>query len=62
MVSHNFPALSAFHQEVERIWRRCLRRRIQKAKRMHWDRFKAVLERFPLPEPSITHPWTESAA
>jgi RNA-directed DNA polymerase len=61
-VSHNFPALSAFHQEVRRIWRQCLRRRSQKAKRMDWDRFKAVLERFPLPEPRITHPWTEGVA
>jgi RNA-directed DNA polymerase len=59
-VSHNLAALSAFHQEVRRIWRRYLRRRSQKAKRMDWDRFKAVLERFPLPEPRITHPWTES--
>lgn len=61
-VSHNFPALSAFHQEVRRIWRRCLRRRSQKAKRLDWGRFKAVLEHFPLPEPRITRPWTESVA
>ena len=61
-VSHNYPALSAFHQEVRRIWRRCLRRRSQKARRMDWDRFRAVLERFPLPEPRITHPWTERVA
>lgn len=44
-VSHNFPALSAFHQAVRCIWRRCLRRRSQKARRMDWDRFKAVLTR-----------------
>ena len=61
-VSHNFPALSAFDQEVRRIWRRCLRRRSQKARRMDWERFGAVLERFPLPEPRITRPWTESTA
>jgi len=61
-VSHNFPALSAFHGEVRRIWLRCLRRRSQKARCLNWDRFSAMLERFPLPDPKITHPWTMSAA
>jgi RNA-directed DNA polymerase len=62
-VPHNYyPALNAFHQEVRRIWRRALRRRSQKAKRLHWDRFKAMLERFPLPLPPITHPWTAATA
>lgn len=57
-VPHNFPALSAFHYQVRRIWLRCLRQRSQKAKRLGWDRFAAMLERFPLPSPKITHPWT----
>ncbi len=61
-VSHNFPALSAFHGEVRRIWLRCLRRRSQKARCLNWDRFSAMLERFPLPDPKITHPWTMSVA
>lgn len=61
-VSHNFPALSAFHGEVRRIWLRCLRRRGQKARCLNWDRFRAMLERFPLPDPKITHPWTMSVA
>jgi RNA-directed DNA polymerase len=61
-VPHNYRALSAFHQEVRRIWRRALRRRSQKAKRLHWDRFKAMLERFPLPLPRITHLWTAATA
>jgi len=61
-VSHNFPALNAFHGEVRRIWLRCLRRRSQKARCLNWDRFSAMLERFPLPDPKITHPWTMSAA
>jgi len=60
--SHNFPALSAFHGEVRRIWLRCLRRRSQKARCLNWDRFSAMLERFPLPDPKITHPWTMSVA
>ena len=47
----------AFRQEIRRIWFRCLRRRSQKAGRMGWDWFEALLERFPLPQPRITHPW-----
>ena len=43
---NNSRALSAFHQEVRRIWFRCLRQRSQKARRRTWDRFKAILERF----------------
>jgi len=54
---NNSRALSEFHQEVRRIWFRCLRQRSQKARSLTWDRFKAMLERFPLPPPRITHPW-----
>ena len=61
-VPHNYPALSAFHQEVRRIWFRALRRRSQKARRLTWERFKALLQRFPLPLPRITHPWAPSQA
>ena len=59
---NNSRALSAFHQEVRRIWFRCLRQRSQKARRRTWDRFKAMLERFPLPLPRITHPWAAPTA
>ena len=58
----NSQALSAFHQEVRRIWFRCLRQRSQKARSLSWDRFKAMLERFPLPLPRITHPWAARTA
>jgi len=61
-VPHNYPALSAFHQEVRRIWFRALRRRSQKAKCLNWNAFKAMLTRFPLPLPRITHPWTPATA
>ena len=54
---HNFRALSAFRQEVRRTWFRCLRRRSQKARKLTWATFTAMLERFPLPLPRITHPW-----
>ena len=59
---NNSRALSAFHQEVRRIWFRCLRQRSQKARSLTWDRFKAMLERFPLPLPRITHPWAARTA
>ena len=59
---HNYPALSAFHQEVRRLWFRILRRRSQKARRLNWDAFKAIVVRFPLPLPRITHPWTGARA
>jgi RNA-directed DNA polymerase len=59
---NNFRALSAFHQEARRIWFRCLRRRSQKARSLGWDKFKAMLERFPLPPPRITQPWTARPA
>jgi len=61
-VPHNYPALSAFHQEVRRIWYHALRRRSQKAKCLNWNAFKAMLTRFPLPLPRITHPWTPATA
>jgi RNA-directed DNA polymerase len=59
---NNSPALSAFHQEVRCIWFRCLRQRSQKARGLIWDRFKAMLVRFPLPLPRITHPWAAPTA
>ncbi len=61
-VPHSFPALSAFHGEVRRIWLRCLQRRSQKARCLNRDRFSAMPERFPPPDPKITHPWTMSVA
>src|SRR5215467_14723221 len=59
---NNSRALSAFHQEVRRIWFRCLRQRSQKARSLTWNRFKAMIERFPLPLPRITHPWAARMA
>jgi RNA-directed DNA polymerase len=59
---HNYPALSGFRQAVRRIWLTCLRRRSQKSRRMGWDMFDALTERFPLPTPRITHPWTARTA
>jgi len=59
---HNWRALNGFRQNLLRIWFRCLRRRSQKGRRLGWVRFKAMLERFPLPLPQITHPWAGPVA
>jgi RNA-directed DNA polymerase len=59
---HNWRALNSFRQNLLIIWFRCLRRRSQKARRLGWARFKAMLERFPLPLPRITHPWATQTA
>ena len=49
----NFRSLNAFYQGVRRLWFRALRRRSQR--RMTWLKFGAMLQRFPLPTPRITH-------
>jgi RNA-directed DNA polymerase len=54
---HNYRALSGFQQAGRRIWFMCLRRRSQKSRTMGWDTFDALIARFPLPKPRITHPW-----
>ena len=50
----NFRALTAFAHQVRRIWFRALYRRSQR--RLTWAAFEALLNRFPLPPPRITHP------
>jgi RNA-directed DNA polymerase len=59
---HNYRALSGFRQAVRRIWFTCLRRRSQKSRYMGWDVFETLTERFPLPTPRISHPWTARTA
>jgi RNA-directed DNA polymerase len=56
----NFRALNAFHQEVRLLWFRSLRRRSQQ--RLTWDGYDALLQRFSLPTPRITHPCEERRA
>ena len=57
-VPTNSRALGDFRNEVERCWHRSLQRRSQRA---HWtnERRKLVQERFPLPLPTIRHPWPQ---
>jgi RNA-directed DNA polymerase len=50
----NWHRLDTFYDEVRRLWYHVLNRRSQR--RLSWVRFNALLERFPLPRASITHP------
>lgn len=53
-ITGNGPALSRFHLEVERVWRKWLDRRSHHA-RMNWERFRRLLANYPLPPPRVVH-------
>jgi group II intron reverse transcriptase/maturase len=53
-ITGNYQALSNFHRQVTREWRKWLHRRSQKAK-MTWERFNRLLVNYPLPRPRIVH-------
>lgn len=53
-ITGNARALLAFFREVKRTWQTWLHRRSQKA-RMYWERFVALLQRYPLPLPRVVH-------
>jgi group II intron reverse transcriptase/maturase len=53
-ITGNHPALSRFHNETQRVWRKWLDRRSQRA-RMSWERFARLLQRYPLPPPRVVH-------
>ena len=50
----NYRCLSVLRYLVERAWRKWLNRRSWRS-RIPWDRFRGVLERFPLPPPRLAH-------
>ena len=50
----NWHTMNGFYEEVRRGWYRALRRRSQR--RLTWPRFRQLLDRFPLPSPTVTHP------
>jgi group II intron reverse transcriptase/maturase len=52
-ITGNWQALSNFLTEVERTWKTWLGRRSQRAF-LSWERFKQMLEVYPLPTPRIT--------
>jgi RNA-directed DNA polymerase len=51
-VNGNSKSLSQLVYWAKRIWRKWLDRRSQRA-RMNWNRFGLILDRFPLPRPTI---------
>jgi RNA-directed DNA polymerase len=53
-ITSNYAALSRLRNEVERVWRRWLRRRSQRD-RMNWKRFTDLIGRHPLPPARIVH-------
>jgi RNA-directed DNA polymerase len=60
-ITGNARALSRFLHEVERCWRHWLNRRSARAK-MVWDRFRQLLQRYPLPPVRIVHSIYRTAA
>jgi group II intron reverse transcriptase/maturase len=53
-VTGNADALARFQLYAGKIWRKWLNRRSQRA-RMHWEKFKRLLRRYPLPPPVVVH-------
>ena len=52
-VNGNFRSLACLVEVTQRVWFKWLRRRSQR-RRLNWERFEVLLERFPLPRPRIT--------
>jgi len=52
-ITGNADALARFREEVQRIWQKWLGRRSQRG--MTWERFHALLGRYPLPPPVAIH-------
>jgi group II intron reverse transcriptase/maturase len=55
-VPRNIHALNAFRYHVIRLWRKALRRRSDKKKRVTWERIQRLAYRW-LPTPRILHPY-----
>jgi RNA-directed DNA polymerase len=51
-ITSNYGSLSAFHEFVQRAWRKWLSRR-KRGHPMTWEIFNRLRQRFPLPRPSI---------
>lgn len=53
-ITGNVKCLHAFYVEVQRIWRKWLMRR-SRGQYLRWDRFKQMLQRYPLPPAKVVH-------
>ena len=60
-ITGNYQALQAFRWQVIRIWQRWMSRRSQRA-RINWEKYRALLERFPLPRARVVHSFSRTAA
>lgn len=56
-ITGNGKRLRWYAHQVERTWRYWLARRTR-GWRFRWDRFQALLDRYPLPNPTIVHQYT----
>jgi RNA-directed DNA polymerase len=54
----NSVRLRQFHTELQKLWRRTLRRRSQRGGRMTWAKFSQLSRRW-LPAPKILHPYPD---
>jgi group II intron reverse transcriptase/maturase len=54
----NINCLDEFHTQVQRLWRRVLRRRSQKGRVWTWERIRRLTRRW-LPSPQILHPYPD---
>jgi RNA-directed DNA polymerase len=57
-VPGNFGCLAAFHTQVQRLWRRVLRRRSQKGRKWTWNRSRRLTRRW-LPNAQILHSYPD---
>lgn len=53
-ITGNVKQLQRFHHSVERIWHFWLSRR-SRGSRIAWDKFRLLLNRYPIPAPRIVH-------
>jgi len=56
----NYLSLWQFYRGVRHVWRKWLTRR-SRGRRLSWARYVLLLQRYPLPLPRITRPWTGAA-
>jgi hypothetical protein len=56
-ITGNGKRLRWYAHQVQRIWRYWLTRRTR-GWRFRWDRFQRILDRYPLPNPTIVHQYT----
>jgi hypothetical protein len=52
----NYPRLRQFRDAIQKLWLRTLRRRSQRGRRLTWEKFSKLSQRW-LPAPKILHPY-----